>query len=247
MMPIDWTQLAALVAVALVAAIVRGYSGFGFSAIVIAGASLFIVPAALVPALYMLEIVASIHMLPSVRRELDYPNFWPMLAGCLIGLPAGQYLLTHLPADTIRVCLSLAILLSTALLWGGYRFGTVLKQPLAGTTGLLIGFGSGMASVGGLLAMVIFLGVNYPAAQTRAMFVTIFLVMYVYGTGVSAVNGLITQTTFWMVLVMALPMVAGIVVGQKQYLSATQESFRKFALLLLTVLAAIGIARVLFS
>jgi hypothetical protein len=32
--------------------------------------------------------------------------------------------------------------------------------------------------------------------------------------------------------------------GQRQYRSATQESFRKLALVLLTILASIGIARV---
>ena len=184
-MPLGWIELFTLVTIAIIAAVVRGYSGFGFSAIVIAGASLVIPPAALVPALYMLEIVASIHMLPGVRHQIDYPHFWPMLICCAIGLPAGQFLLTHLPADTIRVFLSLGVLVSTALIWRGYRFKTEMNRPLAGITGFLIGFGSGMASIGGLLAMVIFLGTNYPAAQTRAIFVAIFLVMYVYGTAVS--------------------------------------------------------------
>lgn len=246
-MPLDWTQFFVLLATALVAAVVRGYSGFGFSAIVIAGASLFVAPAAIVPALYILEIIASIHMLPSVRHQIDFPNFWPLLVGCVVGLPAGQFLLIHLPADTIRVCLSLGILLSAALLWRGYDFGQQMTRPLACLAGFLLGFGSGMASMGGLLAMVIFLGVNYPAAQTRAMFVAIFFAMYVYGVGVSALNGLITLTTVWIVLVMLLPLFAGILLGQKQYRSATQESFRKLALVLLTVLASIGIARVLLN
>lgn len=245
MMPLDWIELATLVTIALVAAVVRGYSGFGFSAIVIAGASLVMPPAVLVPALYMLEIVASVHMLPGVRHQIDYPNFWPMLLGCGVGLPAGQFLLTHLPADTIRICLSLGVLVSTALIWRGYRFKTEMNPPLAGVTGFLIGFGSGMASVGGLLAVVIFLGTNYPAAQTRAIFVAIFLVMYVYGTLVSALNGLITATTFWIVLAGLLPLFAGILLGQKRWLSATPESFRSFALGLLTLLAVAGIVRAL--
>lgn len=244
-MPLDWIELATLVAIALVAAVVRGYSGFGFSAIVIAGASLVMPPAALVPALYMLEIVASVHMLPGVRHQIDYPNFWPMLLGCAVGLPAGQFLLTHLPADTIRIFLSLGVLVSTALIWRGYRFKTQMNPPLAGATGFLIGFGSGMASVGGLLAMVIFLGVNYPAVQTRAIFVAIFGVMYVYGTLVSALNGLITTTTFWIVATGLLPLFAGILLGQKRWLAATPESFRSFALGLLTLLAVAGIARAL--
>jgi uncharacterized protein len=101
-----------------------------------------------------------------------------------------------------------------------------------------------MASMGGLLAMVVFLGVNYPAAQIRAMFVAIFFAMYVYGVGVSALYGLMTQTTLWIVLVMLLPLFIGIFLGQRQYLGSTQENFRKLALVLLTILASIGILRV---
>lgn len=244
-MDLDWTHLSALAAIALFAAIVRGYSGFGFSAIVIAAGALFVEPAVLVPALYMLEIVASIHMLPDVRRHIDYPNLWPMLVSCLIGLPVGQFLLTNLHADTIRICLSFGVLSSTALLWRGLRFERDMTKPLAGLTGFLIGFGSGIASIGGLPAMVIFLGINYPAAKTRAMFVVIFLVMYVYGVGVSFLNDLISWQTVWIGSVMLVSLFAGMILGQKQYLSATQESFRKFALLVLTVLAILGAARVL--
>ena len=183
-------------------------------------------------------------MLPSVRHQIDFPTFWPLFAGCVVGLPAGQFLLVHLPADTIRVCLSLGILVSTALLWRGYNFGQKMTRPLACLIGFLLGFGSGMASMGGLIAMAIFLGVNYPVAQTRAMFVAIFFAMYIYGVGVSALNGLITHTTLWIVLVMLLPLFIGILLGQRQYRSTTQESFRKLALVLLTILASIGIARV---
>lgn len=245
-MSLDWIQYSALLVWVLVAAVVRGYSGFGFSAVVIAGASLVIAPSVLVPALFMLEIVASIHMLPSVRHQIDYPTFWPLLAGCIVGLPAGQFLLVHLPADTIRVCLSVGILLSTALLWRGHNFGRKMTRPLACLIGFLLGFGSGLASMGGLIAMAMFLGVNYPVAQTRAMFVAIFFAMYVYGVGVSALYGLITPTTIWIVLVMLLPLFAGIILGKRQYLSTSEETFRKFVLILLMILAAMGIARVVW-
>lgn len=246
-MSLDWIQYSALLVWVLIAAMVRGYSGFGFSAIVIAGASLVIAPSVLVPALFMLEIVASIHMLPSVRHQIDYPTFWPLLAGCILGLPAGQFLLVHLPADTIRLFLSAGILVSTALLWRGYNFGREMTRPFACLIGLLLGFGSGIASMGGLIAMAMFLGVNYPVAQTRAVFVAIFFVMYLYGVCVAVLFGLVTRTTMWIVLAMLLPLFLGIILGQRRYLTTSEESFRRFVLILLMTLASIGIARVLLS
>lgn len=237
-------QFGLLVAVAIVAGIVRGYSGFGFSAIVIAGASLVIPPAVVVPALFMLEIVASIHMLPSVRHEIDYPNFWPMLAGCAIGLPVGQYLLTHLEPDSIRFYLSFGVLVSTVLIWRGISFHRSMNPLLAAFTGYLTGFGSGLASIGGLFAMVVFLGTKYPPARVRAVFVAMFFAMYVYGIGVASLNGLISIRTVWIALILLAPMILGIVLGQRQYLSSTPEAFRRFALLLLMALASVGILRI---
>lgn len=240
-------QLGMLLAVAAVGGIVRGYSGFGFSAIVIAGASLVIPPATVVPALFMLEIAASIHMLPSVRNEIDYPNFWPMLAGCAVGLPIGQYLLTHLEPDTTRMYLSLGVLVSAFLIWRGISFNREMNSPLAAVTGFLTGFGSGLASIGGLFAMVVFLGTSYPPARVRAVFVAMFFAMYVYGIGVATMNGLISWTTVWIAIILLVPMTIGIVLGQRQYLSATPEAFRRFALLLLMILASVGILRVALS
>lgn len=240
-------QLGLLLAVATVAGVVRGYSGFGFSAIVIAGASLVIPPATVVPALFMLEIAASIHMLPSVRSDIDYPNFWPMLAGCAVGLPIGQYLLAHLEPNTIRMYLSLGVLVSAFLIWRGISFKREMNVPLAAFTGFLTGFGSGLASIGGLFAMVIFLGTSYPPARVRAVFVAMFFAMYVYGIGIAAMNGLISWATIWIAIILLVPMIMGIVVGQRQFLSATPEAFRRFALLLLMILASIGILRIAFA
>ena len=44
------------------AAIVRGYSGFGFSLLVITSLSLLMPPATFIPAVFMLEIAASLHI-----------------------------------------------------------------------------------------------------------------------------------------------------------------------------------------
>ena len=54
------------------AAIVRGYSGFGFSLLAITSLSLIHPLTLVIPAVFMMEIAASIHMLPSVWREVHW-------------------------------------------------------------------------------------------------------------------------------------------------------------------------------
>ena len=54
------------------AAVVRGYSGFGFSLLAIISLSLLLPPAEIVPSIFMMEIAASLHLLPSVWRDIHW-------------------------------------------------------------------------------------------------------------------------------------------------------------------------------
>jgi hypothetical protein len=70
MIPADWLpapgpQLAYAMAIVLLAGIVRGFAGFGFSALTWRGCRCSS-PAQVVPAVFVLEVVASLTLLPSV-------------------------------------------------------------------------------------------------------------------------------------------------------------------------------------
>lgn len=244
-MELDTLQIAALLSIMFVAAVARGYAGFGSSAIVIASASLFIAPAKLVPVLYVLEVGASIAMFPAIRREVDYPIYWRILAGCTIGIPLGQFLLTNWPPDTVRVALSIAVLACAILLWRGFRLGFPMGKTFALLTGLLTGLGSGLAVIGGLVMVVILYATEFGAARTRAMCIAVFLAMYSYGIGISVLNGLFTTETVWLILLLTPPLLAGIWIGQRSYLATTPERFRQFLLVFLMALALVGVVRAL--
>ncbi len=236
-------ELVALLAIMFVASVARGYAGFGSSAIVIASASLFIAPTKLVPVLYVLEVGASIAMFPSVRREVDTPIYWRILAGCAIGIPLGQFLLTNWPADTVRIALSIAVFACAILLWRGFRLGFPMTNRFALLTGLLTGLGSGLAVIGGMVMVVILYATDFGAARTRAMCIAVFLAMYAYGIGISVLNGLFTTETVWLVLLLTMPLLAGLWIGQRSYLATTPERFRQFLLIFLMALALVGVVR----
>ena len=63
------------------AAIVRGYSGFGFSLLAITSLSLIFPPAQVIPAIFMLEIAASLHMLPAIWRDVHWRSLSILLMG----------------------------------------------------------------------------------------------------------------------------------------------------------------------
>ncbi len=54
------------------AAVVRGYSGFGFSLLAITSLSLLLPPTQIVPSIFIMEVAASLHLLPSVWRDIHW-------------------------------------------------------------------------------------------------------------------------------------------------------------------------------
>src|SRR6185312_16075756 len=101
------------------AAIVRGYSGFGFSLLAITALSLALPPAEIVPSIFMLEIAASLHLLPGIWRDIHWRSIGLLLLGCVVATPIGVQMLAHVPAAPMRIAISLFVIVVVALLWRG--------------------------------------------------------------------------------------------------------------------------------
>ena len=72
-------ELFALSTIILVGSIIRGYAGFGFSAIVVAGASFFLPTREVVPLVLFLEMVASLQMAAQVRKDVNWKTVQELL------------------------------------------------------------------------------------------------------------------------------------------------------------------------
>jgi uncharacterized membrane protein YfcA len=85
----SWAWLALSAGVVCAAGIVRGYSGFGFSALCVAGLSLFLPPATAVPPVFVLEVLASSSLLRSACRHVDWRWLGWLAAGNALCIPLG--------------------------------------------------------------------------------------------------------------------------------------------------------------
>ena len=124
--PLPWLELNLLESgwcflVILTAAVIRGYSGFGFSALTVAGLTLILPPAEVIPIAFFLEIGASIHMLPLVWEDIDWKRLRWLTKGMLIATPIGVYLLSILPEIPTRWLVLSLIFFASLLLLKGYQ------------------------------------------------------------------------------------------------------------------------------
>ncbi|MBM3600615.1 MAG: sulfite exporter TauE/SafE family protein [Alphaproteobacteria bacterium] len=234
----------AFVALALFgASIVRGYSGFGFSMLAISSMTLVLPPAEVVPIVLLLEISASIHMLPGVWRHIDWRSLWPLMVGNAVGTPIGIYFLISLPAQPLRVGISLLVIAAATLLWRGFALQTMPSRSTATGIGVSAGVLNGSIGIGGPPVVLFYLSSPAGAAMTRAS-----LVAYFFGTdsvtlAMMATQGLFTTEVVVRTIALLPLLIGGIVIGSRRFIKTEPTTFRRFTLIVLIGLSIAGLVR----
>ena len=131
---------AVLLAAALFgAALVRGYTGFGFSAIFLAVAALVTDPVPLIPVVFACEIAMTALQARSIRGHVDWPRALWLLAGAAVALPVAVSAALRLPTDTVRLAISALIGAMALLMLTGRTLRAALPAPAHAVIGLAAG------------------------------------------------------------------------------------------------------------
>lgn len=239
-------QLAAIGAIALVAFVVRGVSGFGSAMVGIGGLSLLLPPQQVVPAFLALELLTTAHLLPGVWRQVDWRSLRWVIGGCLVATPFGLQLLAGLDAGLMRLLVSVCLLgIACFMLFGPTR-QLADRRPPGPLGALLVGAVSGglngAAGVGGPPAIVFYFA-SVGAAVGRATLIAYFLVIDVYALAWAGATGLLDDAG-WPLVVVALPVsLLGITLGQRFYRGLDDHRLRRWVWTLLAALGGLGVAR----
>src|ERR1700682_2537278 len=232
--------------VALFAGFVRGFSGFGLSAFIVAGVSLWLSPQSIVPAAMILEIVASISLVRSVWPHVSWRWIWPLIAGYAISVPLGVWCLAILPELPLRLAVSTIILVMALTLLSGFRpsWGDGIGVRLG--TGLVAGFMSGLSSLGGMIAATMLFTTSLPAARLRATLIALFVMSASYALMWAAQRGLVHRGTLLWAAWLMVPMLVGIMIGRNGFARVSESQFRRAVLGVLAAVAAMGMIRALW-
>lgn len=225
------------------AAIVRGYSGFGFSLLVITSLSLLMTPQTFIPAIFMLEIAASLHMLPGIWRDIHWRSLMPLILGCAIGTPLGVWLLANVPAPPMQVALAVFVLIAVWFLWRGFALKTMPGTAASSAVGAASGLANGAFGIGGPPAILFYFASPAGNEAGRASLIAYFLMTDLIGLAFLSREALITWDTLWLALIFLPALVLGVWIGARSFKSADPQTFRKYVLILLTILAVLSAAK----
>ena len=244
MIPFALSPLTALYMAAALfgAAYVRGYSGFGLSALVVSAASLVMNPLLVVPVVLISDIVLTLQQAQGIRHEIDWRRTLSLFAGALIGVPFGIFALTQISTDTARALIAGFILLMSLGLLAGFHFKRQIGDKSHVAVGLFSGIANG-AGIGGLPVAVFFAALPVSATTFRATLIGYFTLLDLWSVPLLWHAGLVTKETL-IACAYALPLlIAGIHFGNRAFRTSEPTNFRRFAILLLMSLSILGLLK----
>ncbi len=227
------------------AAFIRGYSGFGFSALVVSASALVTNPLNFVPVVMLLAVAATIGQAPAAWPNADKRLLGLMLAGACIAMPVSVWGLASLDVDMLRLVISVWVLVMCAALLTGWSIRRQVGNGGRVAAGMVSGLANG-AAVGGLPIALFLAAQNIAATVFRATMIFYLCAIDLVALPMLGLNGLISTDTF-IAAGLALPLLGlGVWLGGKRFVSTAPENFRRMAISLLAFLALLGLVKSLF-
>lgn len=239
-MEVGWLLISACVIFA--AAVLRGYSGFGFSALLMAGL-IFRFPASeIVPLSIALEILASLGQARGIRGDIDRRALLLLLAAGLAGNPLGVMLLSRVPDAPLRIAVHAVILVAvSALLFHPVR-PVARRAPVLVVAGFVAGVVNGATALSGLVLGLFLTATDIDMRAMRATMIAYFFVTDIWAGGLLAMSGHYDRDTLAAILA-AVPVLAlGVWLGGRVFATTASAAFRRRILWLLLALSAAGLA-----
>jgi len=232
-----------MLAVALVAfgaGLIRGFTGFGGPAFIIAILTLFFPPVSIVSKILVVDFLANVYLFKACYRQINWRATLIMVIPTMIFMPLGHWLLVELDPIWMKRAMALVIAAACLMMLIGFRY----KHPM--TTGWLIfvGICSGIVFGGSYIALVavvfILLG-PYDKNEGRTLIVSWTFFTVVGFALISAVSG----TTGVDDIVTALPGAAtymlGTWLGSHGFRKSSEKMFRRAAITTLLALSMVNL------
>ncbi len=139
-----------------VAAVARGFSGFGFTLLAIMSLSFVLPLATIVPAMFVLEIAAGLRLLPSLWGQVHWRSIRVLVISSIMATPVGAYLLVNIPAEYVKFVLAILIIACCLVMITGYKLQKMPTAMQTAATGAGAGVLNGSLGLGGPPVIVFF-------------------------------------------------------------------------------------------
>ncbi|TYB81819.1 sulfite exporter TauE/SafE family protein [Maritimibacter fusiformis] len=230
-----------LIAAALIAGLVRGFAGFGSAMVFMPVAAQVLPPVSTLAVLLVMEFIGPLPHLPRALRVAHRGDILRLLAGMVVALPLGLWLLVSLPVELFRYGVSAVSLVMLVALAAGLRYRGTLRRWMVYATGALGGFLGGTTGLSGPPVILLYMASPHPAPTIRAN-----LLLYLGGVvGVTlamlGMSGRLEALAVVLGLMLAVPFLGANLIGGWLFDPDRERTYRTVAYIVIAVSALSGL------
>lgn len=234
-------------AVILLASIVQGTVGFGFSLISVPLLSFMFPLKVIVPMVVIDSLVINFFVLGTARKHLQLSKIWLMILCGIIGIPVGIIGLKNINEDILKVGIGFLICMTSMAMAKGYKIRFKNQKLAYGVTGFLSGVLNGSLSMSGPPIVLFLSNEGYDKNQFRAN-----LALYAAITNIITViafisGGILTNDMVGTIGSTVVALVLGSTIGIYGSKKIKDKHFDKIVLFLLALVGVITVIKSLWN
>jgi len=231
----------AAVGIAVLAGLVRGFSGFGSALIYMPLISAVYGPTVAAPTLLLIDSICSLPFAVHAMPQCNWREVTPVsIAGALV-LPFGALALLLVDPLWLRWFIAGLVLVALVTLVAGWRYRG--RPTLAASLGVgaLAGFGGGAVQIGAPPLLVFWLGGNNEAVTVRANIMVYFIMQGALSMVMYFFSGLFSAQAIVLSLLLGLPFAVAMAAGARWFHGSSDALYRRAAYVIIAVAALVSL------
>lgn len=225
-------------------ALVQGTTGFGIAFIATPALLLLLPQTVVAPVMVLLSLGNNAVVLAGARRALSPNLVLPMVAGGVLGLPLGAWLLKVADPQWFKFWLGIFVIVAGALMLSGIKRRFRHQRTGLGLAGFLGGVLHTSTTISGPPVILYLSNQGIDKERFRVALISYFMAMNVVSIAVFAWFKLLPRQIFTTALAFAVPLVLGSLAGVWLSRRVNEELFRR---IVLATILALGIALIAAS
>lgn len=227
---------------AVLAGLVRGFSGFGAAMVLVPILAATYTPTLAVPVLQLTDFVLTCPLAWRARRRCAWRDVLPLWAGHALAVPFGLVVLVLADPAILTRAMGLLVIAVAAAMALGLRRRTTPGRLGTFFVGQGAGFLSGATGIGGPPVVLFWLSGQDAVPTVRANILVFFTLAGIVAILAMGVAGLLTREALVLTAALLPPYALGLLVGARAFAGSDERIYRPIAL---AIIFAVGFVTVL--
>jgi uncharacterized membrane protein YfcA len=231
----------AAAAVAGLAGLVRGFSGFGGALIYMPLVASIYEPRIAAVSILLVDFFSTWPFAIAEIRRCNWREVWPISAAMALGVPFGTWALIVLDPIVLRWAIAFMVLSLLLPLAAGWRFRRAPTVPMTLGVGFFAGIAGGAVQIAGPPVILYWLSRAGSAVTVRANVMVFFLLLGIILIAAYAWQGLFGAQALALSALLGVPYLLGVGIGSYFFRGVSDVLYRRFAYFIIALAALLSL------